>query len=96
MKVEIFNDNKNHYHIYGEGIHKLQSYNSIVVKISSKTCDPVIVLGRYWDYSKTTLRFVYKFLEQFTDINFGEIKDKKKYINELISKNIIHYDENME
>lgn len=89
MKVEQFK-HANQFHIYGRDdtdtkIDILQSYNSEVVKIEQKRgCEPVITLGFDWDYSLTTARHVYDFLEEYGNISFDGITNKKQYINELI------------
>ena len=89
MKVEQFK-HANQFHIFGRDdtdtkIDILQSYNSEVVKIEQKRgCEPVITLGFDWDYSLTTLRHVYDFLEEYGNVSFDGITNKKQYINELI------------
>ncbi len=70
-----------------------RSYDSMcaVVEIDKKT----ITLGRDWDYSTTTLRHLYRFLEMFTAVEHRKgfiekcIKEGKLNTYELI------YDENM-
>lgn len=89
-KVEQFY-NKNQFRIYGEGENSLQSYDSLVCTIN----DLEIILGRDWDYSNTTSKHVYLFLEDYGDINFYGIKNKRQYINRLIAEKKIRYDENM-
>lgn len=92
MKVEQFY-NKNQFHLYGEGKDELQSYYSLVVKIER---DGTIILGKDWDYSTTTSKHVYLFLEEYTNINFYGIKNKRNYIRKLIEQDKIIYDKNME
>ena len=94
MKVEQFYS-KNQFHLYGEGKDILQSYDSKVVEIEEENGKQKITLGVDWDYSMTTSKYVYKFLEEFTAINFNGIADKRKYINRLIKENLINYNENM-
>lgn len=91
MKVEQFYA-KNQFHLYGEGKNELQSYDSLVVKIENRI---VITLGRDWDYSTTTSKYVYMFLEEYADINFYGIKNKRDYVRKMIEKGEINYDENM-
>lgn len=81
----------NQFRIYGEGENCLQSYDSLVVKISNGK----ITLGRDWDYSTTTSKHVYMFLEEYTNINFYGITNKRKYVNDLIKSGKIEYNENM-
>ena len=91
MKVEQFY-NANQFHIYGVGYDALQSYASLVAKVENG----VLTLGRHWDYSKTTLKHVYLFLEEYSDVNLYEGKaNKRAYIQKLIDNGQINYDENM-
>jgi len=95
MKVEQFYA-KNQFHLYGNGKHELQSYNSLVVRITGNSyANLTITLGRDWDYSTTTSKYVYMFLEEYADVVFYGIKNKRKYINDLIKQNKIKYDEKL-
>lgn len=94
MKVEQFY-RANQFHLYGNGEHCLQSYNSLVVKIKWANGQPSITLGRDWDYSTTTSKHVYLFLDEYGDINFYGISNKRKYVNDLIKQGKITYDETM-
>ena len=68
MKVEQFY-RANQFRLYGEGKNCLQSYNSLVVKIELDNYNKQkITLGRDWDYSTTTSKHVYLFLEEYTNI----------------------------
>ena len=108
MKVENFY-NLNQFRLYGKGENNLQSYNSLVVitKWDEQGRD-IIILGRDWDYSRTTSKHVYMFLEEYTKINFYGVANKRQYINKLIDRcneneeqfynengYIIKYDENV-
>lgn len=94
MKVEQYLA-LNQFHIYGEKKHFLQSYKSLVVKIEGEYKNPTITLGADWDYSRTTLKYVYSFLEDYTYLSFYGVADKRKYVNDLIKEGVIIYDENM-
>lgn len=108
MKVEQFL-NRNQFHLYDCDIDILQSYNSQVVKITNYYgCYQCITLGCDWNYSTTTSKHVYAFLEKYSNIKFYNITNKRKYINDLIKEYkenkdkflekhncIIVYDENM-
>ena len=96
MKVEQFM-NRNQFHLYGEGKDILQSYNSKVVEIEWETTpgNYLIKLGRDWDYSTTTSKHVYAFLEEYANMSFANITNKRKYIQKLIDNGVIKYDENM-
>ncbi len=93
MKVEQFY-NKNQFRLYGEGKNILQSYNSTVVEINYIGAMSII-LGRDWDYSNTTRKHVYLFLEEYGNIDFSGVKNKKKYIENKIENGEILYLENM-
>jgi len=93
MKVEQF-INKNQFHLYGNGKNILQSYDSTVVVIDY-TPTFKIILGRDWDYSTTTSKHVYAFLEEYGNIDFYGIRNKRAYINKLINDGKIQYDETM-
>lgn len=56
---------KNFYHtnqfiIMGDGAIWFQSYESTVAKLQGG----VLTLGKYWDYSNTTMRHLYKLIEE--------------------------------
>lgn len=93
MKVEQFY-NKNQFRLYGEGQNCLQSYNSLVVKVNY-VGTMTITLGRDWDYSNTTSKHVYLFLEEYANISFNGVKNKRKYIQDLINQGKIIYDNSM-
>lgn len=84
MKVEQFL-NRNQFHIYGEDKDILQSYDSKVVEITNyRGCYQCITLGRDWDYSTTTSKHVYAFLDKYSKVKFYEIANKRKYIRDLL------------
>lgn len=99
MKVEQY-QNKNQFHIYGNDEDILQSYNSTVVIIKHYNEDNanihLITLGCDWDYSKTTSKHVYMFLEEYGNIYipYNE-KNKRKYIQSLIDSGEIDYNEEL-
>ena len=104
MKVEQFL-NRNQFHLYGEVngdiYHILQSYDSKVVEIR----EGETILGRDWDYSTTTSKHVYEFLIDYSaakdtdgesiSYKLKHVKNKRKYVYELINKGVIRYDEEM-
>ena len=81
----------NQFHLYGDGEDCLQSYNSLVVKISNGR----IILGRDWDYSTTTSKHVYQFLEDYANFYIPYGKNKREYVRKAISSGEIEYDEEM-
>ena len=91
MKVEQFYS-KNQFHLYGEGKDILQSYDSKVVEI---TYTGLITLGEDWDYSTTTSKYVYLFLEEYGNINFAGVSTKREYVRKLIKENKIAFDSEM-
>lgn len=97
MKVEQF-VHSNQFRLYGQGKNILQSYNSKVVEIDCVGTGVKITLGRDWDYSTTTSKHVYMFLEEYVPyyiINFSGVNNKRAYINKLIKNGVIGYNENM-
>ncbi len=101
MKVEQFY-NKNQFIIRGGNSITFQSYDSTIAVIE----DRVLTLGRDWDYSRTTLKHLYLFLDDearykvdFETKNIiNEIlnsKNKRAKIQKLIDENIINYNENL-
>ena len=90
MKVKNFY-NKNQF-LIEEGEKKVfQSYNSTIAIVENDK----ITLGCDWNYSTTTSKHLYLFLEEFTNINFYGITNKRKYIEKLIKENKIIYDEKL-
>ena len=74
MKVEQFY-NKNQFIIYGgDAIVTFQSYNSIIAKIDRQG---TLIFGNDWNYSKTTLKHLYLFLE-----------DEKMFLCDFIKKEL--------
>ena len=93
IKVEQF-VNKNQFRLYGEGKNCLQSYNSLVVEVNY-VGTMTITLGRDWDYSNTTSKHVYLFLEEYGNINFYGIRNKRDYVRKLIENGTIKHDWSM-
>ena len=107
MKIEQFY-NKNQFILrdYENKKTYFQSYNSMIALIDD--IDNTLILGCDWDYSKTTLKHLYIFLEQELNYNFLGIQgysltnelssaiNKKQYINKCIEKGIIKYDGTMQ
>jgi len=95
MKVEQFY-NKNQFLIIDKGVKYFQSYDSMIAKIEHGT----LTLGMDWDYSKTTLKHLYLFINDYLLKYFIDEKiekamksnNKRKAI-ELLLNNHIYYDE---
>lgn len=64
-----------------------QSYRSIVAKVDKKG---QVYLSAYWDYSRTTMKYLYQFLREFgwCDINASEVR-------KLIKDGTFKYRENL-
>ena len=90
MKVKNFY-NKNQFLIEEGGKKVFQSYNSTIAIVENDK----ITLGVDWDYSRTTSKHLYLFLEEYTNINFYGVANKRKYIKKLIEENKIIYDKNL-
>lgn len=100
MKVEQFY-NKNQFRIYGDGKNIFQSYNSTIAIIENNQ----LTLGRDWDYSRTTLKHLYYFLNDYMYGLNWELRETiqealrsnntKKAIQKLIDNNIIKYNGNL-
>lgn len=95
MKVEQFY-NKNQLIIYGKNEIVFQSYESTIATIKKGT----LTLGKNWNYSNTTRKHLYLFLEDYSykiedDAQRLEIKEalrstnKKEAIKKLIANKII-------
>ena len=95
MKVEQFY-NKNQFLIIDKGVKYFQSYNSMIAKIENGT----LTLGIDWDYSQTTLKHLYLFINDYLLKYFIDEKiekamqsnNKRKALQSLLN-NHIYYDE---
>ena len=98
MKVQQFY-NKNQFLLSDEhGTKVFQSYDSTIAKIDR---NGVLTLSNRWDYSATTKKHLYLFLndyknnitaEQYKNIfskGFNDSKNKTKFINNLIKNKIV-------
>lgn len=85
MKVEQFL-NRNQFHLYDDETDILQSYNSKVVEIIYRGAYQYIILGCDWDYSTTTSKHVYAFLDMYSKVRICGVTNKRKYINDLIKE----------
>lgn len=96
MKVEQFY-NKNQFIIFGgDAMVTFQSYNSIIANIDNRG---TLNLGNNWDYSKTTLKHLYLFLNDYKYMtqdytkklidNILNAKNKRQYIQKLIDNDEI-------
>ena len=70
----------------------LQSYNSTVA-VYDRECD-ILTLGRHWDYSVTTLKHVYNFMQEYIPSVMDKLENsrtKKRSIEKLIAEMAIFY-----
>lgn len=97
MKVKQFY-NKNQLIIKDKGVIYFQSYDSMIAKIEHGT----LTLGIDWDYSKTTLKHLYLFINDYLLSYYIDEKiekamnsnNKRKALQSLLN-NHIYYDENL-
>ena len=71
----------------------LQSYDSTVAVLDKES--GIITLGKHWDYSVTTLKHVYQFLEEYASnlpYSILESRTKKRSVEKLIKENYVFYD----
>lgn len=73
MKIEQFK-NKNQFIIKDNETIYFQSYDVIIAKYNKK--DGLILDNYYWDYSKTTLKHLYMFIDEFCDFETYEMMYK--------------------
>ena len=68
-----------------------QSYNSTIAIVDfNKQGAERLTLGRHWDYSRTTSKYLYQFLREY----FGISADKKSLETAIKNKDIA-YNENL-
>jgi len=94
MKVSQFY-NTNQFIIKTNGSTVFQSYDSVVAVIDENG----LTLGCDWDYSHTTLKHLYLFINDYVHArelrSLNEQKNKRAFIQKLIDSNIIKYDEEL-
>ena len=87
---------KNQYVITAPGCYAFQSYDSLIAVYDIES--GVLTLGRYWDYSLTTLTYLYQFLRNYCYCIYSQLPDgksKKSEIQKGIDKGIINYNKDM-
>lgn len=93
MKVHEMSRNAYIIRNFETGETYLQSYNSTVAVYDEEA--GIVTLGRHWNYSVTTLKHVYHFLEEYIPTvmdKFTSSRTKKRSIELLIKENHIFYD----
>ena len=96
MRVKQFY-NVNQFVIFGDdGSTVFQSYSSVIAILK----DGKLTLGKYWDYSKTTSKHLYNFLNEYycTDEIYEALNNsnKKQAIQKLIDNGYITYNKYLE
>lgn len=101
MRVQNFY-NKNQFIIFGgDAVVTFQSYNSIIAKIDK---NGTFWLGNDWNYSKTTLKHLYLFINDYFNLlgdftqklfgyEFNISKNKKAFLQKLIDNGKIIVEE---
>lgn len=94
MKVNQFY-NKNQFIITSKESVVFQSYDSIIaIKENDK-----LTLGRHWDYSNTTRKHLYLFLDEYCYNVWSKVKNApsiKQAIQKLIDEKQINYDSDLQ
>ena len=79
---QLINNNgnpaSNQFVITANGATYFQSYNSVVAKIQNGN----VYVSNYWDYSKTTMKHLYIFLNDYGYGHLCSAKDMRKAIKE--------------
>ena len=87
---------KNQYIITAPGCYAFQSYDSLIAVYDFES--GVLTLGRDWDYSLTTLTYLYQFLRNYCYNVYCQLPDgksKKAEIQKGIDNGVIKYNEDM-
>lgn len=98
MKVEQFY-NKNQFVIFDNKKTIFQSYDSTIAVIDKTKINNDLTLGKDWNYSSTTLKHLYLFLEEYCYYNVWSkvenASNKKAAIQKLIDNKTIKYNKNL-
>ena len=86
----------NHYVIASGNTFLFQSYASLIAEYNNES--GILTLGRHWDYSVTTMKYLNQFLREYCYIVYRKLPDGKSCadsIRKAINRALIVYDENM-
>lgn len=86
----------NQYVITSDDYFIFQSYDSLIA-IYDRT-NKVLTVGIDWDYSNTTLKHLYIFIDEYcyvSGLNLYACNNKKKLLKRFIKENKIKYDAEM-
>lgn len=90
LKVSNFRGVKNQFIIEDKGKIILQSYDSFIceLKIREIQGNKIVKLGKNWNYSRTTLKYLKQFLEEYLwDTPYTTKKDFEEYLNDNFRQN---------
>ena len=85
---------RNQFEILSEGKHYFQSYNSLIAEWDGTT----LTLGCDWDYSITTMKYLYQWMQDACYRLYASLEGKSKAnaIRKAIDEGRIKYDPNMQ
>lgn len=91
-------ENKNQFVIESENTTYFQSYESLIAIYYKDSKS--LILGKHWDYSRTTLKHLYIYLRKYAydvyaTLSLEYSKNKKQTIENAIKCNLIAYDKTM-
>lgn len=98
-KVEQL-ENKNQFIIKDQkrGLYYFQSYDSLIAVYD--TNNKVLTLGIDWNYSNTTRKHLYIFIDEYCNTKELNLlryaKNKRAYIKDLINAKFIKYDSDLQ
>ena len=97
LKVEQL-ENKNQFVVKDNEKVYFQSYDSLIAIYERAT--QKLTLGCDWNYSNTTRKHLYIFIDRFVygevyEVVSNEAHNKRKAIQKLIDQKVIKYDKNM-
>lgn len=73
-----------------------QSYESLIAEYNKES--GILTLGKHWDYSVTTMKYLNQFLREYCYLVYRKLPDGKSgadSIRKAINSGLIVYDENM-
>ena len=85
---------RNQYVITGDYYKAFQSYDSLIAVYEMD----ILTLGKHWDYSVTTMKYLYQFLQENCYNIFAKLpegKSRADSIRKAIAQGIITYDNSM-
>ena len=86
----------NHYVMASGNTVLFQSYDSLIAEYNQES--GILKLGRHWDYSVTTMKYLNQFLREYCYLVYRKLPEGKSgadSIRKAIDSGLIVYDENM-